>query len=166
MPETTGRAQARGAVSGCSWDGFFCQGSGNVLKQCIGGNFNSRAVCENHSGCHWVNSGPSVQHYSIVFKNNCRSFGQIHTAVHFRDLNGNWVSNGFWSLAYGETARVGATTNKVFYFHGHTNDYAQTWFGDSSGSWIVRNETLTFGKADMGPNVRFGDYTFVLGCDN
>ncbi|WP_094020303.1 DUF1036 domain-containing protein [Maliponia aquimaris] len=53
--------------------------------------------------------------FSVVFLNACNK--RIQTAVHYRDFQGNWVTNGWWTLEPGQTALVGHTTNRICYMY-------------------------------------------------
>lgn len=56
--------------------------------------------------------------FTIKFKNDC--YRRIQTAIHYRDLSGNWITNGWWTLEPGQTATVANTTNRIFYSYGES----------------------------------------------
>ena len=108
-------------------------------------------------------STPSPTSYKLILKNNCNKHGKIWSAVHYRDLAGNWKTNGYWGLDFGETAYVGDTTNRVFFTHGHT-DANITW-GDGYAKLQVRGEEKSFSKREIDENTKFGNYTASFTCN-
>ncbi len=154
--EVSGRASSQGSALG------------QARQQCKELWYQNASRCSSYLP--WVSehdcrelAPPPPKHYTLLFKNNCRRYGQIATAVHFRDLSGNWVSNGFWVLAFGETATVGHTTNRNYYMHGHT-EAGQSW-GDGEGPWTVRGASYKFGKVSIPDNTPYGSYTFSFNCN-
>lgn len=68
----------------------------------------------------WVSGGSSSgsssssQNYDrVYFKNKCNR--KIQTAINYKNLDGEWVTEGWWSLEPGESAFVAKTRNTVFY---------------------------------------------------
>ncbi|MCX6118789.1 MAG: hypothetical protein NT027_14710 [Proteobacteria bacterium] len=110
-----------------------------------------------------VPSTPRPTSYKLVLKNNCSKHGKIWSAIHFRDLAGNWQTKGYWGLEFGQTAYVGDTTNRVFFTHGH-NDANITW-GDGYAKLVVRGEEKSFGKREIEANTKFGPYTAAFTCN-
>ncbi len=110
-----------------------------------------------------VPSTPRPTSYKIILKNNCNKHGKIWSAVHYRDLAGNWQTNGYWGLTFGETAYVGNTTNRVFFTHGHTENNV-VW-GDGYAKLPVRGEDQPFSKQTISENSGFGPYTYSFGCN-
>ncbi|MBW4981631.1 DUF1036 domain-containing protein [Mameliella sp. CS4] len=53
--------------------------------------------------------------FTVIFLNACNR--QIQTAINYRDLSGNWVTNGWWNLSPGESATVAFTTNRIYYMY-------------------------------------------------
>jgi hypothetical protein len=105
----------------------------------------------------------SPTNYKIILKNNCKKHGKIWSAVHFRDLTGNWQTNGYWGLNYGETVHVGNTKNRIFFTHGHT-DGNIVW-GDGYANLPVRGEEKPFSKQTISENSSYGPYTSSFGCN-
>jgi hypothetical protein len=110
-----------------------------------------------------VPSSPRPTSYKIILKNNCNKHGKIWSAIHYRDLAGEWKTNGYWGLDFGQTAYVGDTTNRVFFTHGHT-DANITW-GDGYAKLPVRGEERNFGKREIAENTSFGNYTASFTCN-
>ncbi|SNS34036.1 DUF1036 domain-containing protein [Antarctobacter heliothermus] len=56
--------------------------------------------------------------FAVYFKNEC--WRRIQTAIHVRDMSGNWVTKGWWTLEPGQQAFVATTTNRIFYTYGES----------------------------------------------
>ena len=58
----------------------------------------------------------SKHSHSIVLKNNCSE--EIDVAIHFRGLDNNWVTKGWYTIKPYSTTRTNIKTkNKIVYFH-------------------------------------------------
>ena len=71
------------------------------------------------------------------------------TALHYLDLNGNWISEGWWKLAPGQQGYVANTKNSIYYIHARTQQ-GKEWSGDEyfyvngEGPFgFIRNEITT-----------------------
>ncbi len=101
--------------------------------------------------------------YNLVYRNNCNKHGKLWTAVYYRDLQGQWRSEGYWGLEYGETAKVGSTTNRIFFTHAHSNSNVVWGTGDTNQQVRGKNEPFT--KQTIDANYQGSTYTFTFGCN-
>jgi hypothetical protein len=70
------------------------------------------------------------EYHTLVFKNKCGQ-GNISVAATFMDLEGQWVTVGWWKVAPGETVESGAfSKNRVFYIYAHNEGDAVVWNGN------------------------------------
>ncbi len=53
--------------------------------------------------------------FNVYFLNKCNR--DIQVAIHYVDLSGRWITNGWWTLAPGEQAFVARTKNRIFYHY-------------------------------------------------
>ena len=106
---------------------------------------------------------PPPKHYKIVYKNNCRKHGEIWTAIHSVNMNGDWEVRGYWNIAYGESKVVALTKNRIFEFHGHTRDNV-VW-GSGSNLRTIHKVAKPFSTHEINSGSTFGTYTFTFGCD-
>lgn len=84
-----------------------------------------------------VNKKPVQTYDKILLENKCHR--TIWTALHYVDLNGKWVTQGWWKIAPGEKAYVADTRNSVYYFHAKSDNGQYNW-GSRDYAWRVNNE--------------------------
>lgn len=77
-----------------------------------------------------TNNQSPVNYFRLHYKNKC--YKTIWTALHYRDLNNNWVTNGWWKLTNGQEAFVAKTRNRIYYIHAQSEDRSHTWTGNYS----------------------------------
>jgi len=88
----------------------------------------------------------------IKFINECDV--TINTAIYYQNLQGNWISEGWWVLSPNETASVARTINPTFYTYGQSSDGTWIWEGTDTYQ-IVRGSTNAYGF----------DYTYIEDWD-
>jgi hypothetical protein len=109
-------------------------------------------------------AAPAAPTYTIIFKNNCRKHGEIWTAIHYLDTNDEWKTEGYWNLAYGETATVAVTSNRIFEIHGHTDNDITWGGGEDSRQRSIRDSKRSFGRREIPRSVAPGKFTFNFTC--
>lgn len=124
-------------------------------------------------------NGSLLQKYFSVSIQN-KSSETIWVAVHYRadpyDTSGScvqsvgadgcnnpsWVTNGYWKLSPGESARIlnsdNRVSNRIIYFHAH-NSKGETW-GKSDTRQTLEGKLLNFFQKDMGGNITNFTQTF------
>lgn len=117
------------------------------------------------------NGSLNQKYYSVSVKNNSRE--TIWVAAHYlvdpADTSGScvqsvgpdgcnnpqWVTDGYWKLEPGQTARIlnggNRINNRFIYFHAH-NDRGETW-GTSDVRKEIRGKVVGFFKSDMGGTI-------------
>lgn len=104
-------------------------------------------------------------HFTVVFLNACNR--RIQTAIHYRDLNGNWVTNGWWTLDPGQTAVVGHTKNRIFYSYGESIApvSSRIFWNGSVRYYHIRGSSNAYGfrQRDMTMNT-WGTWTERFTC--
>lgn len=101
----------------------------------------------------------------IFFKNRCSR--KMTTAIHYKDMNNNWTTAGWWTLEPGQSAFVATTKNSIFYVHGQTIDSEENRLRWGGSDWHgrVRNSAVEgFRKVRSNPS-SFVDYTYNFDCD-
>lgn len=104
--------------------------------------------------------------FAVVFLNACNR--RIQTAIHYRDLRGNWVTNGWWTLEPGRTALVGYTTNRIFYMYAESIAPVSSrifWNGSARFDYI-RGSSNTYGFRERNMNMNtWGTWTERFTCN-
>lgn len=83
--------------------------------------------------------------FTVIFLNACNR--RIQTAIHYRDLSGNWITNGWWTLNPGESIHVANTTNRIFYSYAESIGPVNTrlfWRG-AVRHFPIRGSSHTYG---------------------
>jgi len=111
----------------------------------------------------------TIDFYGVTLKNNSNT--TIYAAVKYLDINGKWVTEGWWKIKPGNTSRPDIkATGKYIYYHAHNEEYSLYW-GDAiesnvcnfkfkfKGNYSNQNSYLaTFYEVDKGDT--FNDTTF------
>lgn len=94
----------------------------------------------------------------IHFKNSCDS--RIAIVVHYKDLDGDWISDGPWRLEAGEEGYLFDTKNSLFYYYAVSAN-GMKWQGDYN--FRFEDNIVPMRKHEYNtPN--WGDYTLNLTC--
>lgn len=108
-----------------------------------------RYVCNSVQGCGWTwvweeinerkqeREQPRQQGHYLRFINNCSR--PVKIAVHYRDVNNKWITDGWWRFSPGEKKFLSSdkvrlvSNNRLFYFYAETIDSGNslTWKGES-----------------------------------
>lgn len=59
-----------------------------------------------------------AQFETVIIRNNC--WREIQVAINYLGLEGNWITDGWWRLAPGESAQVARTRNNIIYLYGES----------------------------------------------
>ena len=74
----------------------------------------------------------------------------ISTAIHYKNINGYWVTDGWWNIGPGETAYVVDTIHPFFYYYGESADGKIFWEGEDNYQTVRgSNEAYGFRKYDI-----------------
>lgn len=109
-----------------------------------------------------ANTQPALSYDRIHFKNNC--WKTIYTAIHYRDLNETWTTNGWWKLPANGTAFVAKTKNTIYYIYAQSEDRSSVWSGDNY--WRVRGDGPFGFKKKQITTTKWGDWTQNFSCNN
>lgn len=93
----------------------------------------------------------------LKFKNNCDE--TVTVALHYMK-DGEWISDGWWDVEPGETAYLGDTRNRIFYYYAYSDSYS--WKGSSYHN--VKGERYGFKEVEIKDGSK--TYTKTLTCDD
>ena len=66
-------------------------------------------------------------YFQVYFKNDCDKAAQF--SIHYKNLDDQWVSNGWLELQPGEFAYVADTKNTIYYYYGELIGEGSGWGG-------------------------------------
>lgn len=104
-------------------------------------------------------SHPQPKRYSLFVANRC--IKPLKAAVHFKDFDGNWKTNGFMLVDKGQTIPFAETANAIFYFSG-TYDGGQTFANKAKLIVDIDNNDIPFETRQID---KYGDYIYTFNCD-
>lgn len=113
------------------------------------------------------NGGGGGQSYeNINLRNSCSR--PIQAAIHFKDLNGNWTTNGWYNIAPGQQASVANTKNSIYYVYAESiehQNFRLEWEGND-GRWPIHgsSQSYAFTKSRFNSN-QWGTHTHNFLCD-
>lgn len=86
---------------------------------------------------------------SLTIRNNC--YKKILVAIHYKDLTGNWVTEGWWSIdGYEEKYPNIRTSNGYIYIYAHSEDNKFEWPGNNATRKIISSQSFTrLGSDDL-----------------
>jgi len=110
--------------------------------------------------------------YTVFFKNHC--YRRIETAIRYKNVNGEWTTDGWWVLDEGETRAVANSKNTVFYSYAHTtkNDVNRKlyWSGkkndDEARSYSINNSSHKYRFRKKNTGSTRDDFVLPFYCDN
>lgn len=65
----------------------------------------------------------------VYISNDCRE--AVWFAARFRNGDGNWVTEGFWTLDPGERAQLFTSTENTYYYYAESQNTRMKWDGDA-----------------------------------
>ena len=98
----------------------------------------------------------------IYFHNKCHK--PIRVAINYRNLEGEWVINGFFAFKPKERAWVAKTKNVIYYYYAESQDKVFRWGGDATYG-KVNDIRYGFLKGKI-PTTEYGEWTQILTCNN
>ncbi|MFC2120960.1 hypothetical protein ACFLTI_05110 [Bacteroidota bacterium] len=93
--------------------------------------------------------------YKLFFRNDYDE--EIVILMHFQDIDGNWVTEGWYKIKSGETIHIASSRNKTFYYFARCQD--GEWAGESFREF--EGKTYGFNKI-KNPQSSFADLIYVL----
>ncbi|MDD0852554.1 trypsin-like serine protease [Halobacteriovorax sp. GB3] len=122
---------------------------------------NSTFKSENFEEKWKTNKHSHSNEINLFVQNKCNK--DLYVALRYKNLDGDWKSQGFHILKKGKTKNLGVTTNGVFYFAASANQ---------GRSFINRADIVRDLEDGMGDDVhfekvhvkKFGDYFKVYDC--
>lgn len=104
---------------------------------------------------------PAPSYYKLHLQNACNR--PIRTAIHYRETNGQWTTEGWWVVKPGESAYVADTKNRIYYTYAESTDKTISWNGPHK--WNVNGDrTVGFKKREMSTS-QFGKWTERFDCN-
>ena len=85
---------------------------------------------------------PAASTVLIKFNNKCTV--TINTAIYYQDINGYWITKGWFTLGPGVSTDVASTINPTFYAYGNTADGQGIWKGDDTYQ-IINGSSNAYG---------------------
>ncbi len=102
-----------------------------------------------------------TDHDTLYYKNKC--WKTIWTAVHYMDLDGDWVTGAWYKLKPGDSAIVAKTQNRIYYIYAESDDGEYTWSGDIHIN-VRNNGSFGFVKREITTN-DWGTWTQNFTCN-
>lgn len=100
---------------------------------------------------------------NIQYTNKCDE--PLNLAINYKNLNDDWVTDGWWTLQPGESANVANTKNNIFYYYGVTQDNDYVWEGTDTFQKVNgTNKSYGFREFDMNMK-NWGNFEFRWECD-
>ena len=95
----------------------------------------------------WSLSVPMAAEAAIKVKLVNRSSQKIWVAMTYKDLEGDWVNRGWWTVRPGSSMTPNIQTkNRIVYFYAHGASGGE-WSGEGEGGairrWVVNQEFFT-----------------------
>jgi hypothetical protein len=104
---------------------------------------------------------PAPTYFKIVIENTCDK--PISVAIHYENLEGTWVTRGWYEIATGESAYLADTKNAVYYTYARTTDQMVIWKGDDTFQDVAGSGTYGFEKKQIRLST-YGDWTESFNC--
>ena len=103
--------------------------------------------------------------FRVHIKNSCHK--TIYVAIHYKNLNGNWVTEGWWELPPGERNYVADTDNRIDYIYAESKGPNRSyWAGDDGYRWSVRNSDKMYEYREKKTTRKsWGDWTHTFTCN-
>lgn len=130
--------------------------------------FNPEA-CENNSNSsssqNSSQGNSSSDSFNFKITNNCKHKAKL--ALHYRKLDGNWSTNGWWEINGNSwrylTFKDGSyvkTNNSIFYYYAEAADGSFYWSGGNK-NYTLNGKNLAMKKIED----KSGDSELTLSCD-
>ena len=101
-------------------------------------------------------------YFQVYLKNDCDKTAQF--AIHYKNLDDAWVTDGWWELRPGEFSYVADTTNKILYYYGERLEGGNPWWGTDL-SLNVNGSTQFYGfKEYTTTNTDWGKWIISFTC--
>lgn len=109
-----------------------------------------------------VNTQQPVNYFRIHYHNKCHE--TIWTAIHYRNMDKQWETNGWWKLTPGQQAYVANTQNRYYYIYAQNDNGSRTWSGNYA--YNVRGKGPYNFKERKIDGDTFRKYTQGFTCNN
>jgi hypothetical protein len=105
----------------------------------------------------------SPAYYQIYFVNKSNVTGQF--AVHYKNLDNVWVTDGWWVIGPGETVYAAMTKNAVFYDYGEQIGGGNYYWGGTDTYQPIKGSKNSYGfKEDTVDGSDWKKYTVSFDC--
>lgn len=111
-------------------------------------------------------SSSTINNDTIYFLNKCRK--KIQTAITYKDVRGNWRTEGWWTLEPGKKANVANTKNRTYYIYAESigSKSERTYWSGNDIHEKIRNSSKKYGflkkKISMD---KWGTWTHSFTCN-
>ena len=100
--------------------------------------------------------------YSFAIYNKC--WADIWVAVHYMDLDGIWITKGWYKIESHKKRFLLTTKNRKVYFTAHSSNNKYNW-GSGPYQWSVRGSQNKFKFTEATLKERVGSYHQSLTCN-
>ncbi len=130
----------------------------------IGWAIQEAVVHHMHCACSSAAYKPVPKHDAVYLQNQCSR--KISTAIHYKALDGQWITQGWWILAPGEKAFVAKTNNTIFYTYAESTDPVSRLYWSGSDYYdVIRGSTQRYGfKKQQITSKEWGTWTTNFTC--
>lgn len=111
-------------------------------------------------------SPPPGEYDSIYYTNKCSR--RIQTAVHYKNLSNEWVTEGWGILEPGQTNWIAKTTNSIFYIYAESIDpeSARLYWSGLDYHSTIHGSSKTYGfKKKQITTTTWGKWTESFSCN-
>lgn len=116
---------------------------------------------ESNSSSHISNNTSSSERgYGIIVNNKCHK--KVDIAIHYKNMSGNWVSDGWWNLSPYESTYLGDGGNRIKTNQPVMYYYAKSHNGEWTGNYPRTFQGTTYDMVKITDND--GDTEFSLTC--
>jgi hypothetical protein len=99
---------------------------------------------------------------NVTFKNKC--YDDIYVAVHYKDMDGVWITKGWFKIAAYANAFLFSTKNRNIYYTAESANGNHKWTGDDLYK-SVRGSAKKYGfKKKVGPST-LKPYNLSITCN-
>lgn len=133
-----------------------------IIKHIIMGAFNSDAYHSQNFQERWVSHTPPKSDIINVFVKNTCSNQDLYLAIRSKKLNGEWITDGYFTLRPFQEKRYIKTTNGIYYLSARRKNGRRHTANDISKYLPKQGENIPFQKFN---SRTFGYKTHTFGCN-
>jgi len=108
-----------------------------------------------------IRKTPPLQSYDKIYIHN-KCHKPIYVAICYKDLESQWVTDGWFNIAPDKKEWVVKTKNPIYYYYAKSHDGTFRWDGDETYQ-KVRGKKYGFGKKNI-TTTKYGTWTQSFTC--